>query len=159
MFSRRLGARYVGMPINAHQIFDAILQKCCSSIPREDLRLGPPESYILLHGFLIFLYCLMQVVHATLFFSEGLRMRAGYASRLKWSVSSTSCPRHPMIFGGLTPTQLRRHPVHFIARHKSLFTLLFLLQPERTSTNVSAMVAFPVHHRLGFCSSGMEMDS
>jgi len=147
------------MSINAECAFDAILQRCRSSIPPEDLRLEPPEIYILLHGFLVFLYGLMQVVHATLIFSEGLRMRAGCASRLEWSVPLTSRPRHRIILGRLTPTQLHRHPVHFITLHKHLFPLLVLLLPERSSTNVSTMVAFPVHDRLGFCGSGTEMDS
>ena len=115
------------MSINAKWTFDAILQICRSSTPPEDLRLEPPEIYILLHGFLILLYGIMQVVYATLIFSEGLRMRAGCASWLEWSVSFTLYPRHCMISGRLTPTQLHRHPVHFIIRHKRLLPLPFLL--------------------------------
>jgi hypothetical protein len=118
--------QYVGMLVNANQIFDQILWKCRSSVPHEDLRLEPPEIYILGHGFLIFLYILMQAVYALLILSAGLRMNAGHVSWLKRSVSSTSSPRHLMILRRLTPTQFYRHPVYFIARHKPLFALLFL---------------------------------
>jgi hypothetical protein len=72
------------MTSTADEIFDQILRKCRSSIPSEDLRLEPPESYILWHGFLILLYILMQVVYALLTLSAGLRMRAGHASWLEW---------------------------------------------------------------------------